>query len=621
MAPPNSIDPLVHRAAALVLDAYEDYEARFGDLTRRARRRFERRDWRGAQADAVARIDLQDSFLGEALGRFEALAGERMRSRPFWAAVRDCYGGMTAGRHDAALARTLFNSMSRRFFLTEGVAPALEFHDPGDGATGDPECPGELRPLPGGGSGVERWRGALRARGFRHRDLDADARAIAEALDERLGLAGPAGTPTDPATAPEESAARPGAASDATAEATDMAHRGDPDVHLLDTVFYRERRAYLVGRVQAADGPRPLVVALLNDADGVRADAVLLERAQVSMLFGYARSWFMADLPRVGDAVAFLHALLPAKPVSELYSVLGRGKQGKTERFREIQRHFAAHPGEQLVRAEGVRGMVMAVFTPRALPVVFKVIRDRFAEPKDSVRADIEGKYRLVARRDRVGRLVDAQEFRRLRFPRAAFEPGMLDELLAECADTVSAEHDVVLLRHCYVERRLHPLDLYARRMPEAEARRAVLDYGQAITDLARSGIFPGDLLLKNFGVSRHGRALFYDFDELCLLEEVRFRDLPEAREEDETRPLEDWLYARRDDVFPALFPHFLGLSPGLRQALLDAHPGVFDASWWRGIQARLRAGGYLDVPPYPASARLPARSHGAAAGAGTAAD
>jgi len=570
-------DPLVPRAAALVLDAFEDYDARFGDLTRRARRRFVRRDWRGAQADAVARIDLQDGFLSEALGRFEALVGERMRSRALWAAVREHYGALTEGRPDAALARTLFNSMSRRFFLTEGVAPALEFHEPGSSAIGDPDCPGELRPLPEGADAVGRWRKALQARGFPHRDLDADARAIADAVTARLA-----------------------------GQAVQAGGADGPEVALLETVFYRERRAYLVGRVDAAGGPRPLVVALVNEADGVRADAVLMERDRVSMLFGHAHSWFHADLAHVGDAVAFLHALLPHKPVSELYSVLGRGKQGKTERFREIQRHLAAHPGEQLVRADGVRGMVMAVFTPRALPVVFKVIRDRFAEPKDSVRADIEGKYRLVARRDRIGRLVEAQEFRRLRFPRTAFEPAMLRELLEECAETVVAEGDAVLVRHCYVERRLRPLDLHARERPEADALRAVIDYGQAVTDLARSGIFPGDLLLKNFGVSRHGRALFYDFDELCLLEEVRFRDLPQVREEDETRPLEDWLYARRDDVFPALFPNFLGLSPGLRGTLLEAHPGIFEAGWWRDVQARLRGGGYLDVPPYPAAARLP---------------
>src|SRR5690606_27099763 len=359
---PAANDPLVPRAAALVLDAFEDYDARFGDLTRRARRRFIRRDWRGAQADALARIELQEDFLPEALGRFEALVGERMRSRPFWAAVRGTYEALTEGRSDAAMARTLFNSMSRRFFLTEGVAQALEFHQPGDGAAGDPDCPGELHSLPDGADACERWQNALRARGFPHRDIDADARAIADAVASRLPLRG-ADVANTAARCPDDP-------------------RG-PDIALLDTVFYRERRAYLVGRVEAADGPRPLVVALVNGAEGVRADAVLVERAQVSMLFGYARSWFHADLARVGDAVAFLHALLPAKPVSELYSVLGRAKQGKTERYREIRRHFAARPDEQLVRADGVRGMVMAVFTPRDLPVVFKVIRDRFAEPKD----------------------------------------------------------------------------------------------------------------------------------------------------------------------------------------------------------------------------------------------
>jgi isocitrate dehydrogenase kinase/phosphatase len=161
------------------------------------------------------------------------------------------------------------------------------------------------------------------------------------------------------------------------------------------------------------------------------------------------------------------------------------------------------------------------------------------------------------------------------------------------------------LVRHCYVERRLRPLDLYAREADENDARTAVLDYGQAIKDMARSGIFPGDMLLKNFGVSRNRRALFYDFDELCLIEQCHFRDLPEAREEDEMRPLDEWLYARRDDVFPALFPRFLGLPKPLREALCAAHGEIFDAAWWREVQGRLRTGEYLDVMPYPETSRL----------------
>lgn len=569
----TSADSIPLRAAALVQDAFEDYNARFSDITRRARRCFERRDWRRWQADAVARIELFDAFLPEAMGRLEALLGERIRSRQVWAAMRDAYAQRIAALPDRALYETFFNSLSRRFFNTEGVATAVEFHDFTEAPTGDADCPGEQVRHPAQDDMAALWRALLadRAFGNGYADLHGSAQAIAATIAARLA-------------------------------AHDDAPRA---IALLRTVFYRERRAYLVGRVDGARATWPLVVALASEPDGVRADAVLTDVDHVSMLFGYARSWFHADLGNVGDAVAFLRTLLPNKPVDELYSALGRAKQGKSERYRQVFRHLAAHPDERLVRADGVRGMVMAVFTPRDHAVVFKVIRDRFAEPKDSVRADVEGKYRLVARRDRVGRLVDAQEFRRLRFSRAQFDGEMLDELLRECSETVSPDGDDVLVRHCYVERRLRPLDLYAREADGGDARAAVLDYGQAIKDMARSGIFPGDMLLKNFGVSRNRRALFYDFDELCLIEQCHFRDLPEAREEDETRPLEDWLYARRDDIFPALFPRFLGLPPPLRETLCAAHGEIFDAAWWRGVQARLRAGEYLDVMPYPASARL----------------
>ena len=570
---PSSADSIPHRAAALIQDAFEDYNARFSDITRRARRCFERRDWRRWQADAVARIELFDAFLPEAMGRLESLLAERIRSRAVWAAMRDAYAARIAALPDRPLYETFFNSLSRRFFNTEGVATAIEFHDFTDASTGDADCPGELVRHAAQDDMAALWRALLADRAFRngYADLGGSARAIAAAIAARL------------------------------AEHDDAPRA----VALLRTVFFRERRAYLVGLVEGLRDPWPLVVALASEPDGVRADAVLTDVDQVSMLFGYARSWFHADLGNVGDAVAFLRTLLPNKPVDELYSALGRAKQGKTERYRQVFRHLAAHPDERLMRADGMRGMVMAVFTPRDHAVVFKLIRDRFAEPKDSERADVEGKYRLVAHRDRVGRLVDAQEFRRLRFKRVQFDDDMLDELLRECSETVSLDGDDVLVRHCYVERRLRPLDLYAREADEDDARVAVLDYGRAIKDMARSGIFPGDMLLKNFGVSRNRRALFYDFDELCLIEQCHFRDLPEAREEDETRPLDEWLYARRDDVFPALFPRFLGLPQSLREVLCAAHGEIFDASWWRGVQGRLRAGEYLDVMPYPESARV----------------
>ena len=562
------------RAAALILDAFLDYNGRFADITRRAQRHFERRDWLQAQFDAALRIDLYDVCIGETLERLERLLDDRVRSRPLWASIRRDYEGLIEPLLDKELTKTFFNTLSRRYFRTRGVDAEIEFvaldADPlaglGDPAAlsryavdGDPEtaCACLLADCP-------------LADGLR--DAPRAARAIAAELVER---AIEDGTPLR-------------------------------ELRFLRTVFYRERRAYLVGCSNDSSAGAPLVIALVSDAGGVRVDAVLTNINQVSLLFGYARNAFHADLPSVGDSVAFLARLLPHKPVGELFTVLGRAKQGKTERYRRVFQHLRHHPDERLVCADGARGMVMVVFTPREYPVVFKVIRDRFAYPKDSSRQDVEAKYQLVLRYDRVGRLVDTQEFHELRFPLRQVDAPVLAELAAECAESIAVTADELVVRHCYVQRRLRPLDLYAREAPFDVARRAVLDYGQAIKDLARSNIFPGDLLLKNFGVSRIGRAVFYDYDELCLLEQCRFRRLPQAREEDETRPLEDWLSVRDHDVFPEQFPHFLGLPPALREALVTAHPQIFDPGWWQALCARFLRGEYGDVPPYPPAARLP---------------
>jgi isocitrate dehydrogenase kinase/phosphatase len=580
---PSRETEAAQRAATLIARAFDDYNARFSDITRRARRRFERRDWKLAPQDAAARIDLYEVCVHEALARLETLLEDRVRSRPLWRAIRPAFATRIAALPDRELYKTFYNSLVRRFFRIDGVAPDLEFLALEIVPTGDPACPRELQ----------------------HHDFGADgagAEAVWRALFERLGYVNGWGD--------LEASAR--------TVAQVLRNRGVIGVSMLRTPFYRERRAYLVGRAHGASGATyPVVVALVSEPTGVRADAVLVDDQQISILFGFSRSHFHADLARVGDAVAFLHRLLPRKPLDELFTMVGRIKQGKTERYRQVFRHLAEHPDEQLVVADGERGMVMAVFTPPGYPLVFKLIRDRFAYPKDTVRAEVEEKYRLVFRRDRIGRLIDAQEFLRLRFPKRQFAPALLDELLRECAQTVQVEGEEVLIRHCYIERRLRPLDLYVRESDRAAAERALLDYGQAIKDLARSNLFPGDLLLKNFGVTRHGRVLFYDYDELCLVEECRFRAVPPMRDEDETRPLDEWLYAGADDVFPELFPQFLGVPPALRERLRAAHGEIFDPAWWREVQARLAAGEHFDVPPYPASARLPGLAD-AAASAGT---
>jgi isocitrate dehydrogenase kinase/phosphatase len=324
----------------------------------------------------------------------------------------------------------------------------------------------------------------------------------------------------------------------------------------------------------------------------------MLAEADVSIVFSFTRSYFHADLERVAEAVVFLKSLMPRKPVSELFTVLGRARQGKTERYRELMRNLE-RTDDLFVHAAGERGLVMVCFTLPSFDVVFKVIRDRFAYPKTVLREEVMAKYRLVFIHDRAGRLVDAQEFRRLRFPRARFAPELLEELRRETAGTVHEDGADLVFDHLYIERRMTPLNLYLRQAPGAEAERAVLDYGQCIRDLAYTNIFPGDLLLKNFGVTRNGRVIFYDYDELCRVTDCNFRDVPPVTHEEDEMRGEAWFYVAENDVFPETFLNFLAFSDEQRAALLRVHGEILTAGFWRGVQHRLTEGEVLEVLPY----------------------
>jgi len=567
----------VDACAAAIRDAFADYDDRFDQITSRARGRFEQRDWAGSREDAVERIELYDHSVAEISATLEARLGGNAADRALWSAIRDRYAELISPLLDQELNKTFFNTLTRRFFKTRGVAQDIEFValdiEPTDRITHPVARHNYVV-----ADGVENlFRRVLADTPFAvpYADPDRDAAAIAATLRERF---------------------------------EDWGDAGVLGVELLDTVFYRERRAYLVGRVFGRDRYAPCVLALVNDGGGLRVDAVLTTRQHVAVLFGYTHSYFHADLPTVGDAVVFLRMLLPGKAVDEIYTVLGRAKQGKTERYRHFFRYLGSAPDERFTAADGERGMVMAVFTLPGYPLVFKLIRDRFAYPKNIAREQVREKYQLVFKHDRVGRLIDAQEYRFLRFPRGQFADAMREELLAECRESVSEDGDDLVVHHCYIERRLRPLNLYIKEVAEEAAIAAILDYGQAIKDLARSNIFPGDLLLKNFGVTRHGRAIFYDYDELCLVSQCRFRKLPEPRNDEEEMHHGAWYYVADNDVFPEQFPRFLGLNDTQRAALMAAHGEIFDVRWWQEVQGKLRAGGYTDVPPYPDAVRLPGK-------------
>ena len=366
----------------------------------------------------------------------------------------------------------------------------------------------------------------------------------------------------------------------------------------VDSHFFQGARAYLVGRIIHERRHLPIVVAFENTGYGIRVDAVLLEESQVSNVFSYTRSYYFTDPTSVIGAVQFLHSILPRKPIDELYTVLGRLRQGKTERFRCFSDHLR-RSHDLFVHTEGDSGLVMHVFTLQSFNLVFKVIRDQFGYPKNTTREQVISKYKLVSRHDHAGRLIDTQEFLNLKLPVGRFEPRLLTELLEGAAETVHREGDDLVLNRVYIERRVRPLNLYVREETGERTIAAILDYGQAIKDLAETNIFPGDLLLKNFGVTASGRVVFYDYDEVALVTDCRFRELPEPDDDFDLMDPGAVRYIGPHDIFPEEFIKFLAMETGSRNAFLDLHGDLLTAQYWRDVKNRRLAGEVTHIIPY----------------------
>jgi len=561
-------------AAAEIVAQFDAYRSRFHALTRRAREHFEARDWGAASADAAERLAIYRRAVDAATGAVRARLGAHTFDPYAWALLKEAYAPHVESRPDGELAETFFNSVTRRVFSTIGVDERIEFVGPADeeaaGRDADPPIFWTFDDRPVDASLireiVERfgWRAPFA-------DLEADSIAAARVLREELA-------PLD---------GRP-----VTAE-------------VLAVPFFRNKGAYLVGRLHLANGTlAPVVLALMHREGGMTIDAVLPTSDEVSVVFGFSWSYFQVEAARPRAVVRFLRSIMPHKRVDELYTSIGYNKHGKTELYRSLLKHMA-QPDARFEVAEGEEGLVMSVFTLPSFNVVFKVIKDSFGQPKRTTRRAVMDKYHFVFVRDRVGRLADAQEFEGLEFRRACFTPELLASLLEDAASTVRVDGERVIFKHLYTERRVTPLNIYLRDSSPDAAREAVIDYGTAIKDLAAANIFTGDMLLKNFGVTRHGRVICYDYDELCLLSDCQIRSIPQSADLDDEMSAEQWFYVGENDVFPEEFSSFLVPPGALRDTFLGRHHDLLQVEYWRDIQARVAAGEMFDVFPYRDRRRL----------------
>jgi len=562
-------DHIVAECSQVIYSGFQRYNKNFHRITDRAHIRFRHRDWKGHQQDIADRIELYEKSASRIAESVKKILEDQTDNHRLWSEIRSYLGERLENIPDAAFIKTFFNSITRRVFETPGNDPKLEyiFSSMDEGA--DRIASLNLRRYPYWGSLPTIFKKVLN-------DIDFGVKY------------------TDQAKCIKNISGKVSSFCDQYLEDEDEFVRFE----FIESLFYQSARAYLVGRIVKRKRIVPIVIAFENTDKGIEIDAVLMSDDEVSIVFGYTRSYYFADPNSVEAAVHFLHSILPNKPVDELFTVLGRVRQGKTERYRTFAKHLSK-TSDKFVHADGDKGLVMIVFDLPSYDLVFKVMRDRFGYPKTISRQGVIDKYQLVSRHDRAGRLIDTQEFFNIEFPAQRFSDELLEDLLKNAKDSVSLNNDKLIMNHVFVERRVRPLNLFIKEVPKETAELAILDYGQALKDLSQTNIFPGDLLLKNFGVTQHNRVIFYDYDEVALITECNFRAIPETSDHNDEMRAGTWYHVNENDIFPEEHLKFLAMNKELRSLFMKVHSDLLEVEYWNNVKAHHLAGEVSAVIPY----------------------
>ena len=595
MPPPPHFEPLMTQVAfpkllssqiafdiaRTILDGFDKHYRLFRETSQVAKQHFEQGAWAVAQQAARARIGFYDQRVQECVQLLEDEYANGELSDEVWRELKLHYIGMLSGHKQPELAETFFNSVccnilhrtyfhndfifvrpvvSTEYIETEEVLPTYRVYYPAqDGlhvaltrivTNFQLACP--------------------------FADLERDIAQVEARLKATFG-----GEQPEP----------------------------NHQIQVLSSLFFRNKGAYIVGKGINGNREYPFVVPILHNRHGqLVLDTVLFDEKQIAILFSFTRAYFLVDMEVPSAYVQFLRTLLPRKPRSEIYTILGLQKQGKTLFYRDYLQHLK-HTSDRFEIAPGIRGLVMLVFALPSFPYVFKVIKDFFPPPKETTRAQIMEKYLLVKHHDRVGRMADTLEYSNVAFPLDRFSEELIAELERYAPSLVEVEGDRIIIRHLYIERRMVPLNMFLTNAEQAGKldliEHGIKEYGNAIKELVAANIFPGDMLYKNFGVTRHGRVVFYDYDEIEYITDCNFRNIPEARNEEEEMSAEPWYSIGKNDVFPEQFGRFLLGNKNIRRYFLQHHADLLEKDYWHGRKQRILDGHIEDVFPYPQHIRF----------------
>nr|WP_136252567.1 bifunctional isocitrate dehydrogenase kinase/phosphatase [Ningiella ruwaisensis] len=573
--------PLAKDIAQAILSGFNRHYHTFLYFTQGANARFESADWKSVQEHSALRIQSYDAKVNEAVTLLKNRFGIKTLDEHIWHWVKAAYIELLSDHKQPELAESFFNSLfcrmfDRRYYLNENIFVKTQV---------DPDT------------------FSAYTESDRYQINQQNIHDVYKTIIDKLPLTLPVRQDQTLYRLMDE------ALSEQIQEDIDTLQHAE--LEILQPLFYRNKAAYVVGKISVGPSKTfPFVLPVLNNEKGeLYIDSLIANKQDTAIIFGFARAYFMVDTQYPGAIVHFLKSILPSKTASELYTCIGLQKHGKTLFYRDFLEHLS-QTDDDFVVAPGIRGMVMTVFTLPSYPFVFKLIKDKFAPQKEMTHATVKEKYQLVKQHDRVGRMADTLEFSWVAFPLNRFSDELLNELKKTVQSQLRIEGDMLLLKHVYIERRMTPLNLYLDdAKTEEQYIHAIREYGLAIKQIAAANIFPGDMLFKNFGVTRHGRVIFYDYDEICYLSECNFRHIPPPRYPEDEMASEPWYSVAPNDIFPEEFASFLLCDPNTRKHFKALHPDLLEATFWQSKQANIRSGLFEDVFPYNEQKRFKNRA------------
>lgn len=601
----STIEPVLRpslsaeHVAQMILQGFNRHYALFRYSAQRAKVLFESGNWDGIQRLSRERIEYYDmrvrecaALLGPALKKTTLTPAPdgstlSLEQQQFWQLVKTKFAHALAGHKQPECAETFFNSVScrvlaRTYFNNDFlfVRPAI--------ATGyiDSDLPSYRSYYPLVTGVVPTLMRVITDFGLAapFADLPTDVRLLARRAIYKLRK-----------TLPKDPGFRIGP---------------DCQIQVLNTLFFRNKGAYIVGRFINQSNLHPFAIALTHSTSNhIEIDALLDNTDDFTTLFSFTRAYFLVDMDVPSAYVHFLQSLLSHKSAAEFYNAIGLQKQGKNLFYRDFLHHLG-HSSDQFELAPGIEGMVMSVFTLPSYPYVFKMIRDRIRK-KGMDHATVKNRYLLVKKHDRAGRMADTWEYSQVALPKRRFSAKLLDELRTAVPQQIEETGSLIILRHVYIERRMLPLNIYLSRASGNNLEMAIRQYGDAIKELAANNIFPGDMLYKNFGLTRLGRLVFYDYDEIQTMTEMNFRTIPPAPNEEAELASEPWYPIAANDVFPEEFRWFLLSDPRIRAAFMKYHAELLSAEWWDNCKKRVIKGRLENIYPYDLTKRLPHRRVG----------